>query len=404
MSILAQSFWWLRGTTVSPSLWNWALQTCIFVISTIAISLSVARSDYGGIVTYGMIVFIIPMVFRGLSAPLHQLASSEALRLQPKLVEILTQGMLLCVVLLSGLGVISSLILLDWLPMIASFYVASVAASLIPPVAASQDSVHFDPSLKKFGADHLGWPAILLLSLPVLALSLLPERMVLSVMLLLGGVLLRGLPRRLVCMQAPTAPSRGVWREPSFAVFANVLILAVAVTVKASSMFFMFYMVMSSIGMTALGRAAPALRALLGRMWLSGMSRRRLYWFCLGRLVGAVGQELAIYLLALLPAWALGLLQPDQLMSFMGMLFVWMFGNGMHALENVLHGKHGSDASGWCFALHYLPLAISLAALLVLALEGSLLGIYGLLALLATLAGLAWATTSNCRRFETAEL
>lgn len=397
--------WWLQGQ-VWQSRWSWmALALLMSVRPLYEILGQLSRTPAVQPVMYALLACAIPIVLRSLACELVQFARCEALRLLPNFVVTLTRSVLLCVTLLSAIGAAISLILKNWLPLIATVYVASVAASLILPVSDARRAGAADLNhLKQLGADSLEWSAILLLFLPIPALGFAPERVVFGAMLVLATGLLLCLPRRLARIRAPAAPGGGAWREPSFAVFACALALAVGPSISWShdSLPLLLYAVTPWVGLTGLGREAARLRGQRCLMWLSGMSRRRLCLVSMVRLAHALVQELAIYLIALLLGCAVGF-GPNRMehLQAAGFIIVWGLANGLRALDEALYGRPGRS---WGFMLNDLWALAPATTLLVLAMMDRLLSGYGLFALIAALAGLAWVIASHCRCFETVEL
>ncbi|MBS1207693.1 MAG: hypothetical protein H6R19_91 [Proteobacteria bacterium] len=408
----AKLFWWISSVVERKVLyWAWAL-FCALGLMLIGFLLNLSRYGDWALGGYAVIAGVTVIAFRSVSCELGQLARNEALRVLPGFASSLLRGVWLCFALLLSVGAILSLGLKSWLPVITVAYAAAVAACLILPVSTSQRFAASDRMrLQQLGADNITWAAMLTLFLPAPALRYLPEMWVFGGMLGLALVMLLALPHRLVCMtgKLPAACSHSVWSQPSLAVFGSALVLVVLPFLpvwnsgRSSTLMFM---AIPWMGLTALGREAAALRALLGRSWLSGMDRRHLCLHSIGRLCVAMAKELSIYLCILLAGYVFGMTSLEQLTSAITMVLTFGLVNGFNGIEEILHGLpvNQSSKSSLRVILKFLIVMAPSVVIGVMLIAKHPFGVYGLAALLSLVVALIWWVRDHLRRFETVEL
>jgi hypothetical protein len=405
-------FWWISSVMERKVLyWSWAF-FCALGLMLIGFLLNLSKYGDWALGGYAVIAGVTVIAFRSLSCELGQLARNEALRVLPGFSSSLLRGVWLCFALLLSAGAILSLSLKSWLPVVAVVYAAAVAACLILPVSTSRRFAAGDRlGLQELGADNISWAAMLALALPAPALHYLPEMWVFGGMLGLTLVLMLALPYRLSRMPngLSDASSHSVWRQPSLAVFGCALVLVVSPFLpvwNSGRTLVLMFMVIPWMGLTALGREAATLRALLGRSWLSGMDRRHLCLHSIGRLCAGMAKELSIYICILLAGYVFGMTSLEQVSSAVFMVLVFGLSNGVRGVEEILHGQpviQSAESSRRSMRMFLVVMVPSVVIGVMVIADHPPIG-YGLVALVSWVIALIWFVRDHLHRFETAEL
>ncbi|MDR3411491.1 MAG: hypothetical protein P4L87_11210 [Formivibrio sp.] len=348
-------FWWtdtsgansfsLFRLTLLSLFWLFVAKMFIFIFSK-GISESELYAVYAGVTIYA---------FVQISSELTQLSRSEALRLLPGFEPDLCRAAWLCVGILTVFAVLLSWVAIaNWLTLSSTSYKAPVSVGYTAAVLAGLQlpawNLHrqtrgwkFDT--KNLGELALGWPAMLMLVAPAVALHWLPWNQVGLAMGIVAGLLLLVLPSllRKRGMDIPPEQVGPIWRHPGMVVFGVVCMLIFAPLARPWSEEHawapaMLGLALPWMGLTAMNRERQILPALLGRMWLAGRSRNALCWFGLGRLFAAQAAEFGIYLGVAAIGCMLGRISLQALINLGLILIAYGWINWTRGVNDILLG------------------------------------------------------------------